>query len=92
MNQNMRIIDLTVGELTDLMRSIILTEIVKEEPRKEKWLVYGLSGLAELLGCSKKHAHTIKESGVIDKAVSQTGRMIIVDAEKALELIQKSKR
>lgn len=92
MNQNTLLIYLTVGELTDLMKSIMPAEIVKEEPKKEKWLVYGLSGLAELLGCSKKHAHTVKESGVIDKAVSQMGRKIVVDAEKALELIQKAKR
>ena len=85
-----RIIDLTVGELTDLMRSMIPSETVtiKEEVSKEKWLVHGLDGLAKLFGCSKKHACQIKRSGVIDKAISQYGRTIVVDAERALDLIQ----
>ncbi len=42
--------------------------------------VYGLSGIAQLFGCS------IPTANRIDKAIKQIGRKIIVDAELALEL------
>lgn len=48
--------------------------------------VYGLRGVAELFGCSLPIANRIKQSGRIDKAVTQIGRKIIVDADLALEL------
>ena len=48
--------------------------------------VYGLSGIAQLFGCSIPTANRIKKSGKIDKAIKQIGRKIIVDAELALEL------
>lgn len=48
--------------------------------------VYGLSGIAQLFGCSIPTANRIKKSGRIDKAIKQIGRKIIVDAELALEL------
>lgn len=65
---------------------------VQEEPKVQtmtvatKRYVYGLRGIAELFGCSLPTANRIKQSGKIDKAVTQIGRKIIVDAELALEL------
>lgn len=60
------------------------TEItIKEDSRKH---VYGILGIAKLFGCSMPTAHRIKKSGKIDKAITQIGRKIIVDAELALEL------
>lgn len=65
---------------------------VQEEPQVQtvtvatKRYVYGLKGIAELFGCSLPTANRIKQSGKIDKAVTQIGRKIIVDAELALEL------
>ena len=51
--------------------------------------VYGLKGIAQLFGYSVSTANRIKNSGVIDKAVKQIGRKIIVDAAYALELINR---
>ena len=48
--------------------------------------VYGIHGIAGLFGCSLPTAHRIKKSGKIDRAITQIGRKIIVDAELALEL------
>ena len=48
--------------------------------------VYGIAGIARLFGCSMPTANRIKQSGKIDKAITQIGRKIIVDAEFALEL------
>ena len=46
-------------------------------------------GIAKLFGCSMPTANRIKKSGKIDKAITQIGRKIIVDAELALELAGK---
>lgn len=53
--------------------------------------VYGLSGLAKLLGVGKTKAQQIKNSGILDKAIIQNGRKIIVDAELALKLLNEKK-
>ena len=53
--------------------------------------VYGIPGIAKLFGCSLPTANRIKKSGKIDKAITQIGRKIIVDAELALELAGKKK-
>lgn len=58
----------------------------EEQSSTKKTFVYGLSGIARLFGCSIPTANRIKQSGKIDKAITQIGRKIIVDAELALEL------
>ena len=52
----------------------------------EKKYVYGIGGIARLFGCSMPTANRIKKSGKIDRAITQIGRKIIVDADMALEL------
>ena len=54
--------------------------------KEQKHFVYGLAGLARLFGCSLPTANRIKQSGKIDRAITQIGRKIIIDAELALEL------
>ncbi len=49
-------------------------------------LYYGIAGIAEIFGCSVPTANRIKHSGVIDDAITQVGRKIIVDGDKALIL------
>ena len=56
--------------------------IVKPTTRR---LVYGLRGIQELFGCSHKQAQFYKDH-VIQEAVKQNGRKIVVDADYALEL------
>jgi len=58
----------------------------------KKHYVYGLQGLCDLLGCSTATASRIKKSGIIDAAISQVGKIIVVDADLALDLIKTSKR
>ena len=81
-----RIIDLTVGQLMELLEQKQAPAEIKEEPQKAKRLVYGIAGIAQLFNCSMTTANRIKASGRIDKAISQHGRIIVVDAEKALVL------
>lgn len=86
-NPNTRIIDLTVGELMELLGQ--QQSVVVDNAPKEKRLVYGIAGIAQLFNCSMTTANRIKASGKIDKAISQCGRMITVDADLALELMKR---
>ena len=54
--------------------------------KEERLYVYGLAGIARLFGCSLPTANRIKQSGKINRAITQVGRKIIVDADLALEL------
>jgi len=86
-NPNTRIIDLTVGELMELLGQ--QQSVVVDNTPKEKRFVYGIAGIAQLFNCSMTTANRIKASGKIDRAISQCGRMITVDADLALELMKK---
>lgn len=61
-------------------------ETPKVSSKEEKRYVYGLAGIARLFGCSLPTANRIKQSGKINRAITQVGRKIIVDADLALEL------
>ena len=45
---------------------------------------------ASLFGCSKSTAQRIKKSGIIDEAITQVNRKILVDADLALQLVKES--
>ena len=88
-NLNTPIWQLTVGEFLELQeRAMKPLHEQKEEPKPgKKNLVYGIKGLAELLDCSPTTAQRIKNSGVIDRAVTQYGRKLIIDADLTLKLM-----
>ena len=79
---------LTVGEFLELMGKTPTVE-VNNMSTKERRLEYGIGGIARLFNCSMATANKIKQSGKISKAISQCGRIIVVDADKALELMKK---
>lgn len=90
MDLNTPIWQLTVAEFIELQNRVLLSLPKAEENNDEKderRFVYGLAGLADLLGCSTVTAQKIKNSGKIDQAIFQYGRKIIVDADKALSLL-----
>lgn len=90
---NKRIIDLTAGEFLELVQSADLTpKVAVNATDPSKTYVYGLAGLMALFGCSKNTASRIKQSGVIDAAITQIGNLIITDANKALELRNLSRK
>lgn len=60
---------------------------IEEAPEKRR-LVYGLAGLSQLQGCSISTAARIKKSGVLAPAIHQTGKIIVVDADLALDLMR----
>lgn len=82
-------------ELAHLIINIgVLTDNASESPTLSptKKLAYGMKGIAETFGCSIPTANRIKRSGMIDKAISQIGRKIVIDVELALELAGKGKK
>jgi hypothetical protein len=60
-------------------------------PAPDRKLAYGIKGIAETFGCSIPTANRIKKSGIIDKAISQLGRKIVIDVDMALELATERK-
>jgi hypothetical protein len=63
---------------------------VDAEPSSQKRYVQGYQGIATLFGCSKSTAQRIKKSGIIDEAITQVNRKILVDADLALQLVKDS--
>lgn len=85
MDTNTRIVDMT---LDDLLKAINQRE-QSEQPRIN--YVYGISGIAALLGCSVATAQRLKSSGRIDAAIVQIGRKIMCNADVALKLLSNPK-
>ena len=77
---------MTKGELFEMLGGIPTVKVYNTP--KERRLVYGIAGIARLFNCSMTTANRIKASGKIDRAISQCGRMITVDADLALDLIR----
>ena len=78
MDLNTKISDLTLGELLDLLQRL--------PGRTNAKTVCGLSGIAELFGVSLSTAKRLKASGILDRAISQRGHVILTDVNLALQL------
>ena len=87
MNPNTRIVDLTVGELVELIKETTSNAMAMPE-EKPRNLEYGIAGIARIFNCSMATASRIKASGKIDDAITQTGRIIVIDVDRALQLKQ----
>lgn len=86
-----RLIDLTVAQLAEVIDRAVAESMRQHQPEStKKWLVYGIKGIAELLGVSERQARYIKASGTLRKAIKQQGRTIVTDAALALELYGKT--
>lgn len=92
MTQNNKpIIQATLGDLKEMIEDMFATPTDyphDKPPEVKRHLVYGLAGLAKLLGVCKSTASKIKSSGILDPAISQHGKVIVIDADLALELMK----
>lgn len=90
------LITLTVGEFIAALREGLGLTI--ENQREDEHVdhphryVYGIAGLRDLLGCSESTANRIKRTGVLNPAISQHGKTIVIDADLALDLLRVSKQ
>lgn len=83
---------MTGEELSLLLQNIGAAKASAEvAPECKKRYVYGVQGIAETFGCSIPTANRIKASGVIDGAITQVGRKIVVDPELAIQLVKEAK-
>ena len=82
MSDNTYIMDLTVAEFQDLIRRTIA-----ETPRRR--IVRGIQGIADALQVSTAQAKRIKASGLLDSAITQSGRIILTDADAAVRIYTK---
>jgi len=89
------LLNMTQDEFFDRLKECFAEALFAPNPdegvKVKKHYVYGLQGLCNLLGCSTATASRIKRSGVIDAAISQVGKIIVVDADLALDLIKAKK-
>ena len=81
-NPKKPLLQLTVEEFLELQKSNI----------PDKKYEYGLKGLAKTLGCSRSKAAHLKSRGILDDAIIQNGHLIIIDKEKAMELMALHKK
>ena len=81
---------LTVGQLKSVLNnSLEERETVKQEvssPTPKRY-EHGIAGIKRIFNCSYPTAHKLKE-GIIKPAISQQGRVIVVDVDLALQLFK----
>ena len=95
MNSNKPIFSLTVEEFITALKeglgfsdlNVEQNELYGHNVQVKKHYVYGLKGLCSLLGCSISTAARIKKSGAIDAAISQRGKIIVIDADLVLDIL-----
>ena len=76
-----------LGFLIDSRMTTWATEIASLSQRR---IYSGIEGIAQIFGCSVPTANRIKKSGVIDDAITQIDRQIVIDGNLALELAKKA--
>ena len=80
---------LTIGEFVELidrrLEKVAANPGTPSVQAPSTHLVYGLRGIQQLFGCSHRTAQFYKDH-VIQQAVCQNGRKIVVDADMALKL------
>ena len=81
---------MTGEELCFLIAKSVESTEKATSPITPKGNYYGIEGIARVFGCSVPTANRIKKSGIIDKAITQIGRKIVVDADLALSLAKES--
>jgi hypothetical protein len=88
-DRNTPLWQLTVADLMEILKEVQQQPVIRQP---EKRFVHGLKGIAQIFGCSRTTASEIKKSGLIDEAITQVGRTIVVDAELALQLAKSRKK
>lgn len=74
-----------VSKPNDTLDKYEFNHVKKQKKIGDRTFAYGLKGIQELFNVSHATAQKLK-NGVLKDAVSQQGRIIIVDVDKAIEL------
>ena len=89
-DDNVFVATLALGELKSALMPMMTGNVTVQNT--ERRYEYGMRGIAKVFGCSVPTAQRLKKSGVIDGAIVQTGRKIVVDVERAIELAGRTKK
>ncbi|MDE6335270.1 MAG: DUF3853 family protein [Muribaculaceae bacterium] len=92
--KNRPIMMLTVGELMEVLLPAIGFQADNSKSMDEengKKYVYGVAGLAKLLGCSVSTAQRRISSGKLDKCIIRSGRLIVIDRDAVLQTLKGGK-
>lgn len=90
-NDNTPLGALTVGQFLELLNGKLPKEEPVQKDYSDKKYIFGLKGIREEFNVSHATAQKYKD-GILKDAITQYGRKIIVDVEKARELFAKSGR
>lgn len=85
---------MTAGELVDVIHMALGINAEDSKPEvmeKGKKYVYGVNGLAKLLGCSIATAQRRISSGILDNCIIRSGRLIVIDKEAAIQTLKGGK-
>jgi len=82
--------DLEAGQLKELLYELGVRLVEKPKEIENRRYVYGLKGISELFHVSHATAQKLK-NGVLKDAVSQQGRILLVDVAEALRLFGNKK-
>lgn len=69
------------------IKMALIEALDERKDARERSLVYGLKGLAMLLGVSYSTAYRIHSSGILAKATYQVKRTIMFDADQVLNIM-----
>lgn len=64
----------------------------KEEVKPQRWYVNSIGELAKILGTSEATIYRMKRDGVLDEAISQWGKWMVIDVDKVIEIFKLSNR
>lgn len=82
---------LTVGQLKEIIASVMPKQEEQPKPEATPTYIYGLAGIREMFGVSHSTAQKLKDT-ILAPAVKQCGRKIVVDARMAMELFANRNR
>ena len=93
-DKNTRAIDLTAGDIYAMIVEAVQEVVPQLTPpiyNKEERYVVGLEGIMKAVGCKRWKACQLHKSGMFDEAISEVGRNMVVDVEKAREIARRNK-
>lgn len=83
-----------ITKFLDMFADMVAERIMaKQQPTTEpSRKLKGLVGIMEIAKCSKTKAQALKNSGILDDAITRvSARVFLIDEAKAIECLQKEK-
>ena len=83
-----------INNFLELFADMVADRIIaKQQPTTEpSRQLKGLEGIMQVAKCGKTKAQQLKDSGVLDEAITKiSARLFVIDEKKAMECLQKNK-